>query len=190
MYCPRCGQQQASSEIRFCSRCGFPLGGVVELLARGGLLPANDRAVAQEEQALSPRATGLRQGALMMLLGTVVVPILAILNSFQDETTLLHLLVPICAVIFFAGGLMRIIYAALFEKGAAGAQQTVPEYASPVATAQLNAGMRASALPPPQSIPVEDYAPRRMNTAELVSPPSVTENTTKLLGEEKSARQD
>jgi uncharacterized membrane protein YvbJ len=39
MYCPRCSQQQASEETKFCSRCGFPLGLVSEILAHGGFLP-------------------------------------------------------------------------------------------------------------------------------------------------------
>src|SRR5688572_32658153 len=39
MHCPRCGQQQVTEETRFCSRCGFQLGLVAELLAHGGVLP-------------------------------------------------------------------------------------------------------------------------------------------------------
>ena len=40
MFCPKCSQQQAADEVRFCSRCGFPLGGVKELLPRGPRTPA------------------------------------------------------------------------------------------------------------------------------------------------------
>ena len=39
MHCPRCGQQQISNETRFCSRCGFQLGVVSELLLHDGYLP-------------------------------------------------------------------------------------------------------------------------------------------------------
>ena len=39
MFCPRCGQQQMSGDLRFCSRCGLPLGIVSEVLANGGTLP-------------------------------------------------------------------------------------------------------------------------------------------------------
>src|SRR5687768_17032742 len=39
MHCPRCGQLQASEQTKFCSRCGFQLGLVAELLAHGGFLP-------------------------------------------------------------------------------------------------------------------------------------------------------
>ncbi len=37
MYCPNCGQQQVSEEMRFCSRCGLALSGLAEWLA-GGML--------------------------------------------------------------------------------------------------------------------------------------------------------
>ena len=40
MFCPQCGQQQVTGVIRFCSRCGFPLDGVIQLLSNGGALPA------------------------------------------------------------------------------------------------------------------------------------------------------
>jgi predicted amidophosphoribosyltransferase len=32
MFCPRCSQEQVSEETKFCSRCGFPLGLVSEIL--------------------------------------------------------------------------------------------------------------------------------------------------------------
>jgi hypothetical protein len=32
MFCPRCGHQQASNEMRFCSRCGLSLGLVTDLV--------------------------------------------------------------------------------------------------------------------------------------------------------------
>lgn len=32
MFCPQCGHQQVSDEMRFCSRCGLPLGLVTDLV--------------------------------------------------------------------------------------------------------------------------------------------------------------
>ncbi|HEX8920215.1 MAG TPA: hypothetical protein VF766_01980, partial [Pyrinomonadaceae bacterium] len=86
MYCPQCGQQQTSSEMRFCSRCGFPLGGVMELLAQGGVLKS-EGGDELRAQALSPRRKGVKQGVVLMLLGTVIVPVLGIINSYQYGTT-------------------------------------------------------------------------------------------------------
>ena len=40
IHCPKCGQQQTSNEIRYCSRCGFLLTGVSEIVANDGVLPA------------------------------------------------------------------------------------------------------------------------------------------------------
>jgi len=185
MYCPQCGQQQASTEMRFCSRCGFPLAGVVELLASGGLLNSSGE---PQGQQMSPRRKGLQQGVLMMIVGTVLVPALAIFNYFQHGPNIFDLLVPLAAVICFAGGLMRILYASLFEQGAPSTKQDAPAYVPQ--PAQLNTGARVNALPPPQSTPVQDFMPRRTNTAELVRPPSVTENTTRLLDEDKAVRNE
>ena len=189
MYCPQCGQQQASSEMRFCSRCGFPLGGVTELLASGGVLQS---AGGEElrEQALSPRRRGVKRGVVMMLLGTVVVPVLGILNSYQDQTTLLEVLVAISAIIFFAGGLMRILYALLFESSTPDVKRDATAEIPATTPAQLDARARVSALPPAQGIPVSNFIPRRMNTAELRQPPSITENTTRLLDEDKAGRNE
>jgi predicted amidophosphoribosyltransferase len=37
MFCPKCNQQQASDEMRFCARCGFPLSAVADLIAHNGV---------------------------------------------------------------------------------------------------------------------------------------------------------
>jgi hypothetical protein len=39
IYCPRCGQQRLSPDVRFCSRCGLALEGVEHLVATGELEP-------------------------------------------------------------------------------------------------------------------------------------------------------
>jgi hypothetical protein len=182
MHCPQCGQQQVSGEVRFCSRCGFPLGGVIELLAQGGNLPVVQ--VEAEKRKRSPRYEGIRQGVILLMLGTVLVPLLGILDSFQrNGSTFLDILVSMSAVIFFVGGFVRILYALIFEEGAprAAVQSAAqPSYVPPVAPAQFGAGVRAPALPPAQSIPISNWRPRP-NTAEIAQPPSVTENTTRLL---------
>ncbi|HEX8708114.1 MAG TPA: zinc ribbon domain-containing protein [Pyrinomonadaceae bacterium] len=184
MYCPQCGQKQVSDDVRFCSRCGFPLAGVLELLTSGGVLPV--RLAEGQETDLSPRRKGVRQGVMMMLMGAVIVPILAVLDSFEHGPSTLDRLVPLAAILFFAGGLMRIIYAIVFEQNTARSQ-ALPANISPAMPSQLNAGMRAGALPPPQSTPVPVFRPQAGNTAELV-PPSVTENTTRLLDETEAPR--
>jgi hypothetical protein len=181
MHCPQCGQQQLSGELRFCSRCGFPLGGVVGLMANGGNLPTFEAGTTKRRH--SPRYEGVRQGVIMFFIGAVLVPLLGILNAFQgDNANVLDLLVPISAILFFVGGLMRILYALIFEDGAPAPQvhSAALPYVPPAASSQLGVGARGTALPPAQSIPVSSWR-QRTNTAEIVHPPSVTEHTTRLL---------
>ena len=168
--------------MRFCSRCGFPLVGVSDLLARGGvnaMTPTTQSG--QQVRGLSPRQKGTRAGLMQMLSGFLVVPVIAILshNIFGWEA----LIIPLAALITFVGGLLRIIYARLYEDDT---PEMLPE--TTPAPAHLSARARVSALPPQQSTPAPSFVPRRVNTAELVPPPSVTENTTRLLDEDKITR--
>jgi hypothetical protein len=184
MYCPHCGQQQASDEMRFCSRCGFPLGVIAQVLAQGGVLLTQD--AQSQEQRMSPRQRGVRQGAMLMLSTFLIVPLIvfAILLTGFDR---LIPLIPLAAVVCVVGGFIRIAYALMFEAAAplsyAPVASTLP--AMPFASAQLNTPMRGTALPPAQQqvMPVTDWR-RRPETSEIVQPPSVTENTTKLLEKE------
>jgi len=178
MYCPQCGQQQTSSEMRFCSRCGFPLGGVAQLLLNGGTSPASVERTAGAE--LSPRQLGTRQGLMMMFSTLLIVPLVSLISVFIVGGE--HLLIPIAALLTFVGGLLRIIYSRLYESDLPGVNQEVPSYVPP---SQLNSRARVSALPPPLNIPIPDIAQRRMRTAELAPPPGITENTTRLLDEDR-----
>ena len=176
--------------MRFCSRCGFALAGVTDLLARGGVTAAAQEAskTGPQVRGLSPRQKGTRAGLMQMLSGLLVVPVIAILshNIFGWE----ELIIPLAALITFVGGLLRIIYARLYEDDTPEPwTDPLPAHAAAPAPAQLSGRARVSALPPRQGFPARDFAPRRANTAELVPPPpSVTENTTRLLDEDKAPR--
>ncbi len=179
MYCPQCSQEQVAGEVRFCSRCGFPLGGVAELLAGGGLLPD---AQTSSGRRRSPRHEGVRQGTLLILIGMVLVPLVAVFSTLVLDMP--ELFVPPVAIICFVGGLMRILYALIFQEGAPRTKQLdASSYVPPPMPARLSAPARGSALPPPQSTPATGWR-GRMDTSELVRPPSVTENTTRLLSDQ------
>src|ERR1700730_16888906 len=98
MYCPHCGQQQVSTVIRFCSRCGFPMEGVNQILANGGLLPIYSSAPGKTE--ISPRKKGVKQGGLLLLLGVVLVPALGVLYGWTD-INLFGFLTALAAVLLF-----------------------------------------------------------------------------------------
>lgn len=163
----------------------------MELLATGGEIPVRT-AETGERKKRSPRYEGIRQGVILFFIGAVAVPLLGILNSYQrNGSAFLDILVAASAVIFFVGGFVRLLYALIFEEGAPTQAQrpmSLP-YSQPVAPPPLGVGQRPTALPPAQSIPVSSWR-GRPNTAELVPPASVTENTTRLLDDppEKSQR--
>lgn len=183
MFCPQCGQQVTAS-LRFCSRCGFPLEAVLQVLASGGMLPLVPVAGSKEP---SPRRKGVKQGAMLLLLGVVLVPLLGILSSF-NAGNLFDILAAMAAVFFFLGGLIRMLFAALFEEGAPRYRPVMPSYAPPSMPAQFQATPRASALPPAQVQPPTAWR-TRPNTAEIAQPPSITENTTRLLDKDDPNQQ-
>lgn len=179
VYCPRCGQEQISAEVRFCSRCGFLMTGMSEIVINGAipqhLLPGAPKPP-------TARRRGLKQGGAWFLLGVIMVPLLAILHEllrFPVE------LVALSAVIFFVGGIVRMVFALIFESGNPQ-ERTLEDNVIQTAQKLLNKNPQAGALPPSQSIPVDAYAPPRAanwrDTNDL-EPSSVTDSTTKLLNQ-------
>lgn len=180
MFCPRCGQQQVSDSLRFCSRCGFPLEGVMEILASGGTIPA--RYVQPEGRQMSPRRKGVRQGAMMMLSTLLVVPIISILSVFFLPHP--EVVIPIAALLCFVGGLLRMFYALLLEESTPSPESNQLQTYSAPSMGQLGPAVRGTALPAAPANP--PWAWRgKPNTAEIVQPPSVTENTTRLLDKDE-----
>jgi len=185
MFCPQCGQQQVTGHIRFCSRCGFPMDGVIQLLGNGGLIPAyRDPG---EPAPVSPKRKGVKQGGMLFLSGILIVSILGVFANFTGST-FFEVLTALAAVICFVGGPIRMLIAALFEEGAPRPFQPYGPpahlHAPPVHAPQQFAPpvQRPALTPPPPARPQGAW--RRPNTAELVNPPSVTENTTRLLDKE------
>ena len=184
MFCPQCGQQQVSGAVRFCSRCGFPLDGVIQLLASGGMIPLYR--TSDEPMPMSPRRKGVKQGAVLLLSGAVIVPILGVIASFSPSY-FPQLLAALAAIICFVGGPFRMLYAALFEEGA---PKRAPIYGPPPMGPQQFAPPRQNtALPPPPPAHTPSSWRGRPTTAELVDRPSVTENTTRLLDKEDRTNQ-
>ncbi len=80
MFCPKCGHQQVSDDIRFCARCGLSLGIVTDMVVNTG------NQLQREKRELTGIA--LMMAAILMLLnfiivfGTVTLPHLANPVSF------------------------------------------------------------------------------------------------------------
>ena len=82
MHCPRCGQQQVSEEIKFCSRCGLPLGLIAEVVAHGGFLP--QLADVSKKWKLPSRKTGIKIGFSWMLIFLLIFLPLFGLADFEE----------------------------------------------------------------------------------------------------------
>lgn len=166
MFCPRCGQQQISGEVRFCSRCGLSLASVPALLAEAATPEGAPRGVR------SKKRKQLRRGAKVMFLSAVLFPIFFALGLAVDHPG--PLIVP--ATVFFVG-LAWLLYFVLF--GEEEAHESVGG-----APRDLREGRAAPPLPPATFVPASGFGARPAHTADMAQPPSVTEQTTRLLDEE------
>jgi hypothetical protein len=181
MHCPKCGQQQISDEIRYCSRCGFLLAAVSAVVANNGELPAGATSIAKRD---SPKKRGIKQGAFIFFLAFLFIPLLAM---FHIATGTEPFLVAVGLILFVGGALLRIVWALLFESGEPAAAREI----GAASASRRFFGRKASTpeLPGSQSIPAEVYtAPETgawRNTNDLSTPASVTDSTTKLLSKEK-----
>ena len=181
MYCPQCGQQQISGEVRFCSRCGFQLEGVNGLMASGGAMPL--AATQGAEWKESPRRVGARLGGKLMLFGIFLIPALGILHEITKAPEEIMLFGVLCLL----AGFLRLVYAMIFEQGPYRQPKGLPQvvYATAPPHQLATPARGAAELPPAQGAPARSYVPPRTDTAEISYRPSVTENTTRLLGEQE-----
>jgi hypothetical protein len=178
MYCPQCGQERISEVTSFCSRCGYLLTGTAELLRTGGAVPS-----ALTSSSPSPRSRGIRMGIFMFLLMFVIAPIVGLISTFGFgiEPWPVGLVVAILGV----GGILRIIYALMFESKvpSASSERTGTRELRPASP-----HFSTSALPPQREVPASQYAAPRTpawRDPETREPTSVTDHTTKLLEKEE-----
>ena len=172
MYCPNCGQQQISEEMRFCSRCGLAFSGLAEWLA-GGRLPLQRQEEPLAPAALSPRRKGIRRAAKLMFFSGVLFPVFLVISIAVDEGG--PLAIPF--LLFFVS-LAMMLYARLFS------DKNPPAISQAAQTRTLGSTPARGSLPQGATIPMPDVGRQHVRTNELAQPPSVTENTTRLLDNE------
>lgn len=172
MYCPNCGQQQISDEMRFCSRCGLALTGLAQWLAGGGVpAPRNPE---PKDDANSPRRKKIRRAAKLMFFSVALFPLFLMISIIEDKPE--PLIFPL--MLFFVS-LAIMLYARIFTDNTAPAE--LPAAAQ---TSALNSTPLRSSLPPAREVVMPVVGRQQVRTNELAQPPSVTENTTKLLDNE------
>ena len=164
MYCPNCGQQQVSEEMRFCSRCGLALSGLAEWMA-GGMIVSR----AEETRVLSPsrRRKMIRRAAKLMFFSAALFPVCVLMSVAVDGPGPIAL----PAILFFAS-LVWMVYSRLFI------DDTAPVLNPTAQSPAFGPMPTRMSLTPPTNI---DFARQQVRTNELAQAPSVTEHTTKLL---------
>lgn len=183
MFCPRCGQEQTTVDIKFCSRCGFLLTGVLDLISNNGL-PTQTLA-SPENKGISPRKKGLRQGGQLLLSGLIIVPILLIIIDMLRIYN--SPIVAIIAILTFWGGILRMLYARIFESNEPTERNSEAGISNFIQNI-LNKGQAVKCLTPEQSTVDDLYVPSTTNnwrdSRDLV-PHTVTDHTTKLLEKDR-----
>lgn len=174
MFCPQCGQQQVSEDIKFCSRCGMPLGTVSEVISQGGYLP-------QLAELTSPKKTlfNKKNGVVFGVFWLTFCIFLAIVF---DGILRINRVGEFFVASGIFGGIMILIASLAYLPSSKVKSTERPSAPLP----QNLQGQAQGALPPQQSQPVSSYVPAAANwrapeTGEFATPGSVTDSTTKLL---------
>ena len=171
MFCPKCGQP-SSDEVRFCPKCGLPLDGLAAYVA--GREHAPVAAPAPPAPVMTARRRGMRRGAKLMFICAVLLPAAALL-AFEGDAPGPLLLVCTGGL----AGLLWLVYSWLFN------DNVLPVGKDAARRDLAAAPADRPALGAPPFVPAASFGQqqqqRRVHTAEIVSPPSVTEHTTKLL---------
>ena len=176
MHCPRCGQQQIADQTQFCSRCGFRLGLVAELLAHEGTLP---QLADLNRKGIFTRRNGVAVSLLWFLFFLFIMTPLGGIAGIDE-------LAAVSAVIGIFGGLIILVSSMLFLKKPSTLPLLTASNTNQTAVQNLYGSAGQNALPPQQTEPVSSYMPpegswKAPDTGGLVRPSSVTEGTTKLL---------
>jgi hypothetical protein len=178
MYCPKCSQQQISEKQRFCSRCGFALSAVAELLATGGVPPINQK---ESPRRNSPRYAGVRQGVILLMLSIILVPLVDVIGPPYHEALIF---------MFLIAGFARIVYALIFQEGAAKQHSVSLELrGSQMANSKLSDVKDIPTLQSANSISATDFIDLHRETSIIAPTSGVTDNTTQLLDDQTEIKQ-
>ncbi|MBA2379686.1 MAG: hypothetical protein H0V76_08945 [Blastocatellia bacterium] len=176
MHCPKCGQQQATDDTRFCSRCGFLLTGIAQVVDNGGIVPGANTRTGQ-----SPMRRGVYKGLFIFLSAALIVPLIAMITVALNAGPFAGFF---ALLLLTVGGILRMAYALMFESNIPGGvsleEQTTDTMKRAFGKAPAHKELQES------TIPADSYTPpmagKWLDTNELQKTPgSVTEKTTRLL---------
>jgi hypothetical protein len=163
MFCPKCGHQQSTETMRFCSRCGLPLDGVGDLLAS-----SDNRAQREKSEVIG---ISLILSTLMVLLIYFIVFGALALSKISDKSILTVWITFLSVALILGGaGIFNLIRSGFFTK--------LKERQIRVQLERLRKKERELESRNTGKI-IEDK-----NILQLPEMPSITESTTRNLAEE------
>jgi hypothetical protein len=182
MHCPRCGQQQISDKTKYCSRCGFQLALVAELLHHGGILPQLAELYSRK-RPLFTRKNGVTFGIIWFITFVMMLPAFFGLADFEEGAAV--------SAVFGVFSTLILVISSLAFLPRSQKLPAMPLLESPGTASSLHGSAHAGTLPPQQTYPASTYAPpgggwRGAETGEFAHPGSVTDHTTKLLEKDRS----
>jgi hypothetical protein len=150
MFCPNCACEVVSDETRFCSKCGFTLTRVRNIVENSG----------EDQSGISQFQKGIRFGVKLLLLALILFPVFQILGAFftpddklvesSPSSSWFDLLGNAVLIALALSGVARIFYAIVFERSAQSNVLTKPS------TKEIY-GQKKNALPPPTAASASDF---------------------------------
>ena len=177
MYCPKCSQIQTDDGLRFCSRCGFQLGVVKELLAERDSAPVITAGSQATPKFFSRRKQDLLFGATVMsIAASIVVQLSWVAPKAAIIFPLWMIWLAFSLFVLYFDVLVRVARRFFSD------DNPVSDGPSPGNQDFINKVSPAtSELPPMRNRPAPALGFDRVNTGEIVQPLSVTDHTTNLL---------
>jgi hypothetical protein len=109
MYCPRCGHQPITNELRFCSYCGFKLGVIKASLAEDEETRATTSA-SVEAVNTTPRHRNINIGVIVMFLNVVLTVYIAARGRLGREEVAILITAFFAASLLFSSQIIKAIY--------------------------------------------------------------------------------
>lgn len=172
MFCPKCSQQQISDETRFCSGCGFQLNVVKALLASDDA----PQTVESQKPDRSLRKRDMTIGAGVMFFFALIAAAITVDMPPSHSSRIILLF----AAWFILSLLINIKPIIQYFLRADNSTPATDDFSVSKTFSRFTSRGK-NALPEAHSIPAANLVMPNLNTAEMIQPPSITENTTNLL---------
>jgi ribosomal protein L37E len=171
MHCPRCGHQQNADKIRFCTKCGFEMSNVKELLTSE---------LSETKAKKREIAKARRQGMIMMISGFGLILLFAGVREFYPLPKFIALFM---LFIMFLGAIRMAMPSFFGKDNLTDIDNDLEEIDSEI-DKLFGGQVSDKTLPEAEYRPPLDFETKTFDTNELLEPASVTENTTRKLKKE------